>query len=562
MDQKAAVRSFKLLVALAAFHGEQPFKVRAYERALEALKGLEGALFDQPIEKWPPIEGIGKSLREALIEAQKTGHLGRCRVLEEKTPEGLRPLLLSRVLSPTKLGHLWRSLGIESIEALEEACTKHLVAAEKGFGEKSEARILDGITFLRAQEGYLCWDQALERADRIEAQLSELLPQLETQRTGLLARGEERLSALEWIARGSERTAVEEAIKQLEGVTYLPHYSSPWTLHGATEGTSVVIYYCGNEEVWKRRYLISSASALHLSLSSSNGCLYERVYEGCLNEETLYEDYGGALPLPLRETKNEALSAPSIAHNLVEKEDLRGVLHCHSRYSDGRDSLASMAEYVAEEGYEYLGISDHSRSAFYARGLQIEEIRRQHAEIDELNQSMTPFRVFKGIECDILPDGSLDYPNEVLASFDFVIASIHSHLQMDKAQATERLLRAISNPYTQIIGHPSGRLLLERPGYELDYEAIIKACAASGVAIEFNAHSRRLDLSWRWIPAALTAGVRISINPDAHDRIGVSEMVRGLRIAQKGGLTRGMTLNAYTRDELEAHFKRKSTHPQ
>jgi DNA polymerase (family 10) len=213
-----------------------------------------------------------------------------------------------------------------------------------------------------------------------------------------------------------------------------------------------------------------------------------------------------------------------------------------------------MAEYCKELGYEYLGISDHSRSAFYAGGLEAERIQKQHLEIDQLNLEMAPFRIFKGIESDILSDGSLDYPEEVLASFDFIVASIHSILNMDIRRATERLIRAIQNPYTTILGHPTGRLLLRREGYPIDHKKVIDACAAHGVVIEINANPWRLDLDWRWVRYALDQGVKLSINPDAHEMEGYADMKYGVLIGRKGGLNKEMTFNSMSRDEIAAYF--------
>jgi DNA polymerase (family 10) len=239
---------------------------------------------------------------------------------------------------------------------------------------------------------------------------------------------------------------------------------------------------------------------------------------------------------------------------LVELSDLKGILHNHTKYSDGIHTLAEMAAYCKELGYEYLGICDHSKSAQYAGGLLPEKVLEQQKEIDALNQKMHPFRIFKGIESDILSDGSLDYDESILRTFDFIVASVHSNLKMDEEKATARILKAVENPYTTILGHPTGRLLLSRPGYPLDHKKIIDACAANGVVIELNAHPYRLDLDWRWIPYALEKGVKISINPDAHNKEGYRDMHYGICVARKGALTKEMTFNALTREEIEKYF--------
>jgi DNA polymerase (family 10) len=243
--------------------------------------------------------------------------------------------------------------------------------------------------------------------------------------------------------------------------------------------------------------------------------------------------------------------------DLITYESLKGTLHNHSTYSDGVHSLEEMAVYCKSMGYEYLGICDHSQSAFYANGLKPDRVHQQHEEIDRLNTRLAPFRIFKGIESDILTSGALDYETDLLARFDFIVASVHSVLRMDEAKATARLITAIENPYTTILGHPTGRLLLAREGYPLDVKKIIDACAANGVVIELNANPYRLDIDWRHIPYALEKGVPISINPDAHRKEGFHDMHYGVCVARKGGLSKEMTFNALDAVQLQQYFEKR-----
>ena len=239
-------------------------------------------------------------------------------------------------------------------------------------------------------------------------------------------------------------------------------------------------------------------------------------------------------------------------------EDLRGILHCHSNYSDGKNSLREMAESCKNAGYEYLGISDHSKSAYYyANGLYEERVLKQHLEIDELNQELAPFKIFKGIESDILVNGELDYEDSVLNSFDFIVASIHSSLNMDRSKATQRILTAIENPYTTILGHLTGRLLLIREGYPVDHKAIINACAEKNVVIEINSHPNRLDIDWRWVNYAIEKGVMLSINPDAHEIAGFDHMYYGVCAGRKGGLSKKSTLNTMSQEKIESFFNNR-----
>ena len=261
------------------------------------------------------------------------------------------------------------------------------------------------------------------------------------------------------------------------------------------------------------------------------------------------------IPTEMREGYDEvALAKEDKIPTLLEESDLKGILHNHSTYSDGKHTLRQMAEACRDLGYEYLGISDHSRTAFYAGGLDIEAVEKQHHEIDELNKELAPFKIFKGIESDILADGSLDYPEETLKSFDFIVSSIHSILNMDIKRATSRLVTAIENPYTTILGHPTGRLLLRREGYPIDHKTVIDACAKHGVVIEINANPWRLDLDWRWVRYAMEQGVKLSINPDAHEIDGYGDMKYGVLVGRKGGLTKEMTLNALSLSEIETFF--------
>jgi DNA polymerase (family 10) len=259
----------------------------------------------------------------------------------------------------------------------------------------------------------------------------------------------------------------------------------------------------------------------------------------------------------LREGLNEVVFAQQHKiPKLIELEDLKGVLHNHTTYSDGVHTLSEMASYCKDLGYEYLGICDHSKSAFYAQGLSIEKVVEQQKEIDKLNLTFSNFTVLKGIESDILNDGSLDYPEEILKTFDFIVASVHSNLKMTEEKATERLIKAIENPYTSILGHPTGRLLLARPGYPINHKKVIDACAANKVSVELNAHPYRLDIDWRWIWYCLQKNVKVSINPDAHHKGGFHDMYYGICVARKGMLSKEFCLNALPLSELVKEFKK------
>src|SRR5699024_1522406 len=278
------------------------------------------------------------------------------------------------------------------------------------------------------------------------------------------------------------------------------------------------------------------------------------------SEQEIYQSLGlSFIPPELREGTHEVEKAKNNQiPNLITVSDLKGSLHNHSTYSDGKDTLKDMALYYRDNlKLEYFGIADHSPAAHYAGGLSIEKVQQQWEEIDLLNKELAPFTIFKGTESDILEEGSLDYPSEILAGFDYVVASIHRTLGMDEERATERLIKAIENPYTTILGHPTGRLLLSRPGYPIDFKKVIDACKANGVTIEINANPLRLDLDWRHHQYAIEQGVLLSINPDAHIKEGLLDMEYGVQVARKGGLEAKGCLNAKTLDEITQYFKNK-----
>jgi DNA polymerase (family 10) len=277
-----------------------------------------------------------------------------------------------------------------------------------------------------------------------------------------------------------------------------------------------------------------------------------------LSEQAILEQANLPFVQPeIREAPKIALQLQGkTAPPLIQEKDIKGVLHAHTTWSDGSNSLEELARYVQAQGYEYLGLTDHSKSAFYANGLSAERVRQQFEEVDRLNQELAPFKIFKGIESDILYDGSLDYEEDLLQEFDFIIASIHSTLRMDKQRATQRLITAIQNPYTTILGHPTGRILLSRQGYPIDHQAVIDACAAHGVVIELNANPLRLDLDHTWIPYALERGVKIAINPDAHNLNGVHDIHYGVLAARKGLLTAEQCLNTLSVQEFEQFIQK------
>ncbi|MDQ3046419.1 MAG: helix-hairpin-helix domain-containing protein [Bacteroidota bacterium] len=533
MDTEEIARALKLTAQLMELHEENPFKIKSISNAAFKLDKTDLNLNGKSVEELSSIEGIGKSIAAKILELQTSGTLKELNEMISKTPVGVVEMMGIKGIGPKKVGQLWRELEIESVGELLYACNENRLITLKGFGAKTQEQVKKQIEFYRTSSGKYLYASVEEFALKMVESLKEKYSTQLVSLTGAIRRRCEVLEKLEiLIASGKDQVGFESP----ENIT-LP----------------VEIISCEPQEFYSRLFQTTASEAhlMELGAKDFTGDSEEAIYAS-MNMQYIEPE--------LREGLNEIeLAKKNAIPRLVQLSDLKGILHNHSNYSDGIHSLSEMAGYCKELGYEYLGICDHSQSAFYANGLKVERVIQQQVEIDELNTRLFPFRIFKGIESDILNDGSLDYPADVLKSFDFIVASVHSNLKMSEDKATGRLLKAIENPFTTILGHPTGRLLLSRPGYPIDHKKIIDACAANGVIIELNAHPYRLDIDWRWIYYCLEKGVKISVNPDAHEKRGCHDMHYGILAARKGMLTKEMCFNALTLSEMEDHFlKRKN----
>lgn len=545
MTNKDILKILRQMAALMELHAENEFKTKAFYAALQVLERAEGPICAMQQPQLMDL-GLKKGMAEKVAQLCASGTLPEREELLERTPEGLLQVMEVKGLGPKKVAALWRELGITSVDALEVACRSGQVASLKGFGAKTSENILTQLAFVRSQGGKLRFAEAEPHALQLRDYLmGQGLGPCEL--AGQLRRCCEVIEVLQLCVATADRQAFWQAMQQYEHVTYQPEQSGPFTWRG--EGIlPVEIYVCSPERFVSNLFL-HTATGAHLGLKGKDGrSLYQIARHADFErEQAIYEAAGMPYFIPeLREGlyEMELMAQPESLADIVQEQDLCGILHVHTVYSDGQHTLEEMAQGARDLGMQYLGITDHSQAAFYANGLTPERIAKQQAEIDALNERMAPFRILKGIECDILPDGSLDYTEEVLRTFDFVIASVHSNLQMDQQKATERLLKAIANPYTSMLGHPTGRLLLKREGYPIDHRAVIDACAQHGVSIEINANPLRLDLDWRWVRYAISKGVRISINPDAHSLQGYADTRYGCLVARKAALPKAMTVNA------------------
>lgn len=562
MDNSTILKQLKLQAALMELHDENSFKIRGYQNAVFQLDKSDLDLASMSLSELEGLQGVGKGIAASIREIAQKGSSDALNDLLENTPEGIVELLDMKGIGPKKIKVLWKELGIESGHELKEAANSGLVANLKGFGEKTQQTIIDALEFKEANANKLHYADAESIAEEIIDLLSDFKQVDRAEVTGAMRRKLEIADSIEILVGASDFDALEDGLNAQEAFTQLLEQSGPIVWRGLYKEHKIVIelIFCQPENFVREQFL-QTGNQLHISIPIANDkSLRDMAYSAeYKSEEELYGSLNMAYVAPeLREGSFEIeLAKGNNLPKLVEMSDLKGILHNHSTYSDGKHSLRQMAEYCKELGYEYLGICDHSKSAFYANGLNEDRVAEQHKEIDQLNEELTPFKIFKGIESDILNDGRLDYDDDVLSSFDFTVASVHSVLNMNKQKATQRLLTAIENPYTNILGHPTGRLLLRRAGYPIDHKAVIDHCAKHNVVIEINANPWRLDLDWRWVNYALEQGVMLSINPDAHEMNGYHHMKYGLLTGRKGGLTADMTFNALSKDAIEKHFAEK-----
>ncbi len=560
LENSAIIRALKLAAQLMELHEENQFKIRSYTNAVFALEKLDIDLASMPVDKLASQEGVGKSIAQKIHSLNEQGTFEELDNLLAITPPGVLEMMRIKGIGPKKIRTLWKELGLESTDALLEACENNQVAKLKGFGEKTQENIKQALLFNQAAVGKLHYASA----EPVAADLLNLFKSKGWQAavTGQMARKTDIVELLQLVVATDKPSEVHTLLDSLPEVEKNQKTSSPFAWRGKLEASGLAVeFIMAPATKFVGQAFIHTAVPAHLYYTDASGknLLQIAKSQSFDSEEAIYQAAGLPYIIPeLREGLHEfELAKQDKLKDIVEYQHLKGILHNHSTYSDGKHTLEEMAVYCKELGFEYLGISDHSKSAFYANGLYEERVRKQHEEINHLNKKLAPFRIFKGIESDILHDGSLDYEPAVLASFDFIVASVHSGLKMDEQKATQRIIKAIENPYTTILGHPTGRLLLRREGYPINHKKVIEACAANGVVIEINANPWRLDMDWHWLPYALEKGVMISINPDAHEKDGYHDMVYGLYVARKGGLPRQMTFNTLSAEELGKYFTQR-----
>jgi DNA polymerase (family X) len=549
-DNYTIADQFSLLSKLMDIHGENEFKSKSYSVAAFTIEKLTTPVAEIDAAQLPTIKGIGQSAAKKIIEIIETGRLAALDDLVQKTPPGVLEMLNIKGIGPKKISTIWKEMGVESVGELLYACNENRLLLYKGFGEKTQKNVQASIEFYMRNQGSHLYAETESYALAIDKKLKEQLAGKKFELTGQFRRQSEIIDRLEWVTTASS----EELLSFLGANAYTTQETlADFVSVIGAENVLLKFYTTTEPDFYKTLFQTSCSEDFAAGIQA----LPARPYA---SEEDIFTALGIPYIAPaLREQAKAIEYVKTNGGALIQPGDIKGIIHSHSDWSDGLHSVEVMAKACIEKGYEYLVISDHSKTASYAKGLSEERIREQHRYIDELNAKLAPFRIFKSIECDILGDGSLDYSNNVLGTFDLVIASIHQNLQMNEEKAMMRLLNAIRNPYTTILGHMTGRLLLSRPGYPIDHVTIIEACVENQVVIELNAHPRRLDMDWRWIDIALEKGALISIDPDAHSVEGYADCRYGVLAAQKGGLTANKNLSSFSLKEFEDHLaKRKA----
>ncbi|MDZ4289650.1 MAG: DNA polymerase/3'-5' exonuclease PolX, partial [Prosthecobacter sp.] len=563
MTREAAIQILERIALLLEMKGENPFKIRAYRTGAEIVESYAGDIMKMAVEgTLAGIKGLGDALRDKLQEMATTGRLEYYEKLKAEFPETVFELFQVQGLGPKKIAALYADLGVASIADLKLACASGEAAKLSGFGAKTVEKILESIAFREQHASEFSGDQVYPVAQMILEYLRQHPQVSRAEICGSFRRGKETVHDLDFLVATKQPEVVIQHFVQLPVVAkIIAQGGTKASVHTATglqcdlravasrEFPFALVYFTGSKEhnvVLRQRALDRGWSLNEYAFTPVEGKEAPPV-PPVHDEAEIYRALGMDYIEPeLRENigEFEAATHGQLPH-LVNLENLRGVFHNHTTASDGGATLREMADAAQELGLQYLGIADHSKSSFQANGLNEQRLRAQIAEIRELNQEYEKgvFRIFAGSEVDILKDGSLDFPDELLAELDYVVASVHNVFNLPEAEMTARIIRAIENPHVTMLGHMTGRLLLTRPSYALNIPAIIDAAAATGTIIELNANPWRLDMDWRWWRLAKEKGVKCSINPDAHSTRGLQDVLFGIRSARKGWLTRKDIVN-------------------
>jgi DNA polymerase (family 10) len=541
---------FSLLSKLMDIHGENPFKTKSYANAAFTLDKLTEPVTEMSPAQLFSIRGIGEAIGKKVQQIIATNHLDLLDEYIQKTPPGIIEMIKIKGLGPKKIATIWKELEIESVGELLYACDENRLINYKGFGAKTQQNIKEALEFYLQHQGSYLYQELENITASLLLALGQNFPKEQHAIVGGYARQMESLDFLEVLTTLSKENLLTWLTdKNFECV----HQEDYLSAKGADQFELRWYFTNANQFIFNQFKLNSSPSFWEAIQAQTNFSAAKLDTTPFKDEQAIFNALElGFIPAAQREQASiiKKVVGKKSLPNTIQASDIKGIIHSHSTWSDGIHSIEEMAKAAIEKGYEYLVISDHSKSAFYANGLSAERIIAQHKEIDALNKKLAPFVIFKSIESDILNDGSLDYSDEILDLFDIVIASVHSNLKMTEEKAMMRLLNAVANPYTSILGHPTGRLLLSRKGYPVDHSTLIEACAEHNVVLELNAHPRRLDMDWRYIEEAVSKDVLISIDPDAHEIDGFDDCKYGVLVAQKAGLKASQNLSSFDLSEM------------
>lgn len=563
----------KVCLEIATFlelKGENPFKVRAYANAGRTIENLQEDVADLvETERLTEIKGIGVTLAEKITELLATGSLKYHEDLKNSIPPGLIEMLSIPGLGPKKVNTIHEELKISSVGELEYACNENRLVELDGFGEKSQENILKGINNLKKYQKLRLYNSAYSESQEIIKKLKKNKNTICVTVAGSLRRKKEVVKDIDMVVASKKNKSIMEDFVSDRNVDSIVSHGKTKSSVILKSGINVDLRVVSKEEFPFALHHFTGSKEHNTemrNLAKKKGMkmneygLFKRSkLLPCSDEKEIFEKLGLAyVPPELREGLGEVEAAgKKKIPDLIEKNDIQGIFHVHTNYSDGNMTLEEIVKKCGELGYHYVGISDHSEAAYYANGLKEDDIIRQRKEIKEINKKLKGFEIFHGIEADILPDGQVDYGPKILSEFDFVIASVHSSFTMKENEMTERLIKAIENPHVTMLGHPTGRLLLAREPYQVNMKKVIDAAKANKVMIELNSNPHRLDLDWKWCRYAKEKKVKISINPDAHSLEGLTHADFGVHIARKGWLTKKDCFNSLSADEVKAYLASK-----
>ncbi len=563
MDKHQVGDVLEEIALLLELTGENPFKIRAYRTAARSIQSLDRDLGPMAAEGGlTQIRGVGEAIAQKIATLVETGRLPYHEELRARVPAGLRELLRVPGLGSKRVRELHQALGIASLGELEYAAQTKALETLPGFGPTLQAKILDGIAVVKRNAERSLLSDATQAAEAVHALVCAIPGVLRSSVAGSVRRRRETVGDLDLVIATSEPSAVLEACQRLPAVEAILAQGETKVSVRLAGGLQLDLRAVSDEEFPYTLHHFTGSKEHNVTLrarAQARGLKLNEygLWRGderipCRDEVELFAALGLAyVPPELREDAGEIEAAERGGiPDLMEASDLRGVLHTHSVHSDGVDTIRDMALGARERGWSYIGLSDHSQSARYAGGMRPEEVERYFAEIDELNRELEGIRILKGTECDILPDGRLDYADELLARFDYVVASVHGSFGMPESEMTSRVLRALESPYLDVLGHPTGRLLLAREPYAMALGRVLEAAAEAGVAVEINANPHRLDLDWREIRGLRERGGWIGIHPDAHRVSGLDDVRYGVDMARKGWATKERVLNALDLPDL------------